>query len=102
MSLTTFNYLLSITKNKINNNSKKLGLISVVLSVFLIIGWISSKTEHYNIRSAEEFQRSLAYQKPNTSDEQTTADEWQFIGDPKERSQIYSAYFDSRLEIVGE
>lgn len=100
MTLTTFNYLLTMT-NKIKRKSKKSYLIFGLSIVFLIIFGFSRKTDKV-LQLSEMFQRSLAFNKFNTSNEQTIADEWQYIGDPKERYQIYSAYFDSRLEMVGE
>ncbi|XP_058830299.1 uncharacterized protein LOC131689315 [Topomyia yanbarensis] len=81
---------------------RKYGILCVIL--LLGLGYLFYQRvlyQKYIYHTLPAYQRSVNFKlNSKVSRDHYQPDRWQPIGDPAKRFQIYSAYFDSRLEIV--
>ncbi|XP_055536318.1 uncharacterized protein LOC129724995 [Wyeomyia smithii] len=81
---------------------RKYGILCGLLLFGLIyLGYHRVSHQFYIHRTLPTYQQSIHFQLNSKAErENYQPDQWQPIGDPALRFQIYSAYFDDRLEIV--
>ncbi|XP_062540593.1 uncharacterized protein LOC134208739 isoform X2 [Armigeres subalbatus] len=80
---------------------RKYGIFSIILCLGLgYLFYTRVLFQQYIYQTLPLYQKSIRLRLGYSEDYDDQLDEWKPIGDPSERLQIYSAFFDPRLEIV--
>ncbi|XP_053687286.1 uncharacterized protein LOC128736819 [Sabethes cyaneus] len=95
----------SLLANRLLSKSffRKYGILcGVLLAGLTYLVYHRASRQYYIYQTLPAYQRSLHFElsSEGSREQQYQSDRWQPIGDPQRRFQIYSAYFDDRLEIV--